>query len=164
MYGQPRMAACCEMSSVSQSVISTTLRFKAESRRPDAAASLLPPPCAEVEKFMSSQMEDGKDAQWSVNMYLHVKTCLDYLWRGLDASLVSEGNLGLGGGGGGAMRLQQGASTTSQDCIFGAGGVGAASRDPRPGSQLVNEGGYVNRIGIFKKLGLGIYYIRTIYG
>ena len=51
-------------------------------------------------------MEDGKDAQWSVNMYLHVKTCLDYLWRGLDASLVSEGNLGLGGGGG-AMRLQQ---------------------------------------------------------
>ena len=90
MYGQPRMAACCEMSSVSQSVISTTLRFKAESRRPDGCrASAM---CAEVEKFMSSQMEDGKDAQWSVNMYLHVKTCLDYLWRGLDASLVSEGN------------------------------------------------------------------------
>jgi hypothetical protein len=87
MYGQPRMAACCEMSSVSQSVISTTLRFKAESRRPDGCLRHV-----QVEKFMSSQMEDGKDAQWSVNMYLHVKTCLDYLWRGLDASLVSEGN------------------------------------------------------------------------
>lgn len=40
MYGQPRMAACCEMSSVSQSVISTTLRFKAESRRPTAASAM----------------------------------------------------------------------------------------------------------------------------
>ena len=80
MYGQPRMAACCEMSSVSQSVISTTLRFKAESRRPTAASAIV-----QVEKFKSSQivMEDGKDAQWSVNMYLQVKTCLDYLWRGL---------------------------------------------------------------------------------
>jgi hypothetical protein len=89
MYDQPRVAACCEMSSVSQSVISTTLRFKAESRRATADGCLRH---VQVEKFMSSQMEDGKDAQWSVNMYLHVKTCLDYLWRGLDASLVSEGN------------------------------------------------------------------------
>ena len=89
MYGQPRIAACCEMSSVSQSVISTTLRFKAESRRATADGCLRH---VQVERFMSSQMEDGKDAQWSVNMYLHVKTCLDYLWRGLDASLVSEGN------------------------------------------------------------------------
>ena len=84
MYGQPRMAACCEMSSVSQSVISTTLRFKvnfkAESPAKPTADGCLRH--VQVEKFMSSQMEDGKDAQWSVNMYLQVKTCLDYLWRG----------------------------------------------------------------------------------
>ena len=85
IYGQPRMAACCEMSSVSQSVISTTLRFKAESLRKADLKADGRRGClrhVQVEKFMSSQMEDGKDAQWSVNMYLQVKTCLDYLWRG----------------------------------------------------------------------------------
>jgi hypothetical protein len=71
MYGQPRMAACCEMSSVSQSVVSTTLRFKAESRRPTAASAM-----CKSRNLSQVEMEDDKDAQWSVNMYLHVKTSL----------------------------------------------------------------------------------------
>ena len=84
MYGQPRMAACCEMSSVSQSVISmphSVSKRKADGRR-------LPPPCASREIYVksevSSQMEDGKDTQWSVTV-----TCI------CKSSLALTGGIGL---------------------------------------------------------------------
>jgi hypothetical protein len=47
---------------------------KADARRPTAASAM-----CKSRNLCQAQMEDGKDAQWSVNMYLQVKTCLD--WR-----------------------------------------------------------------------------------